>query len=174
MLWFCLQKFGNTSISHKYLEKGHTQNENDWIHATIESASRNIKIYTTRQWAQVIRAARRDHANVVKEMSLSYKNFQILHTRLRNNCSSLKHHLYLRNVVDSPNCGAIETNTHYFFECPLYETIRNKLIRSISYYEITIDLQTLLFGNDFLTFQENEEIFLKVQSYIRESKRFNE
>ena len=88
MLWFCLQKFGIASITHKYLEKGHTQNENDSINATIESASRNIKIYTTPQWATVIRAARRDHAYVVKEMSehdffyfkdlsLNIKNFEI-------------------------------------------------------------------------------------------------
>ena len=69
MLWFCLQKFGITSITDKYLEKGHTQNENDSIHATTESASRNIKIYITPQRATVIRAARRDHAYVVKEMS---------------------------------------------------------------------------------------------------------
>ena len=69
MLWFCLQKFGITSITYKYLEKDHTQNENDSIHGTIASASRNIKIYTTPQWATVIRAARRDHTYVVKEMS---------------------------------------------------------------------------------------------------------
>ena len=89
---------------------------------------------------------------------IGQRRFQILHTRLRNNCSSLKHHVYLRNVVDSPNCvcGAIETNAHFFFKCPLYETIRNKFIGSISYHEITIDLQTFLFGNDFLTFQKNE------------------
>ena len=36
MLWFCLLKFGISSITHKYLEK---VNENDSIHATIESAS---------------------------------------------------------------------------------------------------------------------------------------
>ena len=69
MLWFCQQKFGITSTTHKYLEKGHTQNKNDLIHATIASASRNIKIYTTPQWATAIRAARRDHTYVVKEMS---------------------------------------------------------------------------------------------------------
>ena len=32
-------------------------------------------------------------------------------------CSSLKHHLFIRNIVDSPLCvcGALETNQHYFF-----------------------------------------------------------
>ena len=101
-----------------------------------------------------------------KLFCIGQRRLQILHTRLRNDCCSLKHHLYLRN--DSPNfvCGAIETNAHYFFECPLYVTIRNKIIRSISYYEKKpIDLQTLLSGNCVLTFQENEEVFFKVQLF---------
>lgn len=31
MLWYCLKKFKLTAIEHKYLEKGHTQNENDSV-----------------------------------------------------------------------------------------------------------------------------------------------
>ena len=51
------------------MEKGHTFNENDSIHACIESASRHIKFYTTPQWAATMRVARRDHPYKVKEMS---------------------------------------------------------------------------------------------------------
>ena len=60
MLWFCIQKFKIQSITHRYLEKGHTQNENDAVHATIESVSRNIPVFTSSQWAAIIRSARRD------------------------------------------------------------------------------------------------------------------
>ena len=45
MLWFCLHKYKLHSITHKYLEKGHTFNENDSIHATVEHASKKIHIY---------------------------------------------------------------------------------------------------------------------------------
>ena len=65
--------FGNLdSDEHKYLEKDHTQNEGDSIHATIEHASRNISIYTTGQWAAVIRTARPGRRPyIVKELSQS-------------------------------------------------------------------------------------------------------
>ena len=49
------------------------------------------------------------------------RHFQIIHARLRNECSSLKHHLFIRKIVESPLCvcGAVEKYQHYFFECPL-------------------------------------------------------
>ncbi|MEW8542639.1 MAG: reverse transcriptase family protein, partial [Candidatus Thiodiazotropha sp.] len=47
---------------------------------------------------------------------------QVLHTRLRLECSSLNAHLYSRNLVDSPLCvcGEIENTTHFIFNCPNY------------------------------------------------------
>ena len=71
MLWYALQKFNLQYIEHKYLEKGHTQNENDSVHASIERASRNVCVYTTPQWATLIRSARRKHPYNVKEMDLA-------------------------------------------------------------------------------------------------------
>ena len=42
---------------------------------------------------------------------------KIMHARLRNRCSSLNDHLYLKNVVDSPlcRCGAVESTKHFIF-----------------------------------------------------------
>ncbi|WAQ94258.1 hypothetical protein MAR_006729 [Mya arenaria] len=57
----CSQNKNKFYVTMLYLEKGHTQNENDCIHAAIEKASKHVKIYTTPQWAAVIRMARRDH-----------------------------------------------------------------------------------------------------------------
>lgn len=85
MLWFCIQKFGITSITHKYLEKGHTQNENGFIHATIESASRHIKVYTTPQWAAIIQMARRDHPYFTREMSFKdFFDFKLMSQNIKN------------------------------------------------------------------------------------------
>ena len=53
----CLRKFNLNSIVHRYLEKGHIQNEGDTIHASIEHASRNIQVYTTDHWATLISTA---------------------------------------------------------------------------------------------------------------------
>jgi hypothetical protein len=40
---------------------------------------------------------------------------QILHARLRMNCSALNAHLFIRNLVESPNCicGITETVSHF-------------------------------------------------------------
>ena len=57
MLWYVFNKLNLESVEHRYLEKGHTQNEGDSIHAAVENASRNISIYTTVQWASVVRTA---------------------------------------------------------------------------------------------------------------------
>ena len=85
MLWYCLQKFSLSSINHKYLEKGHTQNENDSIHSVVESASRNISVYTTPQWAATVRHARPKQPYIVKEMSVEdFYDFKSMSTELKN------------------------------------------------------------------------------------------
>lgn len=71
MIWYCLQKFDLLSIEHKYLEKGHTFNENDSVHSTVEGASRNVPVYTTPQWAATVRKARPKRPYKVKDMSLA-------------------------------------------------------------------------------------------------------
>ena len=45
---------------------------------------------------------------------------QFFHAQLRLECSSLRHHLYCKNLIDSPlrSCGRSETTKHFFFECP--------------------------------------------------------
>lgn len=85
MLWYCINLFNLESVEHKYLEKGHTQNEGDSVHATIEHASRNISVYTTGQWAAVIRTARPARPYTVKEMSQnSFFNFAEVSKCLKN------------------------------------------------------------------------------------------
>jgi hypothetical protein len=50
---------------------------------------------------------------------------QIIFARLRLKCSSLKDHLFQKNIIDSGLCtwGKIETTAHYLLHCP---NIRNE------------------------------------------------
>ena len=85
MYWYCMNVFKLERITHKFLEKGHTQNENDSIHATIERASKNISIYTTLQWSATIRSARRKNPYIVKEMNLKdFFDFKNVSENLKN------------------------------------------------------------------------------------------
>lgn len=60
------------TITHKYFEKGHTQNEGDSVHALIERTAKNKMVYTPDQWFALIRWAKQDgNPYIVKEMGTS-------------------------------------------------------------------------------------------------------
>ena len=81
MLWYCLQKLNMSSITHKYLEKGHAFNENDSVHSIIETASKNIPVYTTPTWA----ATRPKRPYEVKEMTLQdFLDFKKVAENIKN------------------------------------------------------------------------------------------
>ena len=85
ILWYCLQKFKMVSITQKYLEKGHTFNEGDSIHSTVERASKYCKIYTTAQWAARVRSARPTKPYNVNELNLQdFFDFKELAEKFRN------------------------------------------------------------------------------------------
>ena len=46
-----------TTVELIFLEKGHTQNENDSIHSCIERAKKGINIYHPYQWETLIQSA---------------------------------------------------------------------------------------------------------------------
>jgi hypothetical protein len=98
---------------------------------------------------------------------------QILHSRLRMQCSSLNQHLYRKNIVDSPNCicGLTESTTHYLFHCPRYTAQRQMYINSIN-VPINLATEILLFGSPKLAPNQNVELFLAVQKCVIRSKRF--
>ncbi len=58
----------SNKLQHKFLERGHTQNENDSIHAAIEHSSRGKSVYTTPQWAATVRDARKKNPYHVVEL----------------------------------------------------------------------------------------------------------
>ena len=101
------------------------------------------------------------------------RKLQVLHTRLRTNCSSLNHDLFLKNITDSPlcRCGGIECVEHFFMSCPLYLNQPADLITSISVHT-TVSLPIVLHGNSMLSFDINSVIFEAVQKCIKDTKRF--
>lgn len=98
---------------------------------------------------------------------------QIHHARLRTKCSSLRQHLFSKNIIDCPRCvcGSIEDTHHYLLVCNQYTDIRRELMNTVS--EIcNPSLNVLLYGDPSLSFEENKTIVLTVHEYILRSKRF--
>lgn len=96
---------------------------------------------------------------------------QILHARLRLDCSSLNGHLYSKNIIDNPlcPCGQFESPYHFFFKCHRYSNVRRTYLSDIL---PNFDVSELLFGKQTLSNAENETLFEKVQNFIIHSKRF--
>ena len=99
---------------------------------------------------------------------------QIYHTRIRLECSSLKDHLYKAHLVDNPfcECGASETPEHFFLHCPRYAQQRLTYFDRLPNLNERSLVKCLLSGNSELNEEENKDIFIKVQSYIKATKRF--
>jgi hypothetical protein len=85
-------------------------------------------------------------------------------------------HLFLRNLVDSPNClvgwGGVDTTSHYILHCSRFADIKQALIVSISNIPVNITINLLLFGTNELTDEQNTLIVVSIQKYIVKIKRF--
>ena len=55
--FFC-RHFKLNRLTHTFLEKGHTETENDVVHAIIERKCRRFYLYTPDQWFAAVRTAR--------------------------------------------------------------------------------------------------------------------
>ena len=116
---------------------------------------------------------RRDKPVVPKHYLFGNRKEQILHTRLRTDCSVLNYDLYLKNIIDSPlcRCNNIETVKHFFLDCPIYNNQRITLIQAVLRF-CAITLDTLLHGNSTLSLQTNNGIFEAVQHFLKETNKF--
>ena len=89
--------------------------------------------------------------------------------------SSLNEHLYLKRIIDSPNClsGEIESTHLYLFKCPKYTRQRNSLFRTLlQLLNNQPSENLLLFGSSDLDIDSNTIVFTTVHIYISQSKRF--
>ena len=83
------------------------------------------------------------------------------------------HNTTEKTDMNDPKCqwgATYEDSIHYLMECPLYQNERYCLFRNLR--ETNENIETLLFGNDEISMNENSNIFNKVRAYIRQTKRF--
>ena len=81
-------------------------------------------------------------------------------------CSSLNHHLFSKNIIDSPLCicGRPETTKHYLFDCNRFNNLRQEMMQSISQLcEPT--LNALLYRVTGLSDETNRQLFIIIQEY---------
>ena len=107
-----------------------------------------------------------------KYYNVGSRKGQILHARIRMECSSLNSHLYRKNIIAEPSCqcGAFESSCHFLFDCPRHAAVRARYLpNNIDDYT----LHDLLFGMEAKTNQENEDLFVQVQDFIVNSGRFS-
>jgi hypothetical protein len=107
--------------------------------------------------------------------STGVRKWNIIHTKLRYNYGILNYDLFRFNLRDNPGCACgfeCENVFHFFLECPINEHIRNTLFLILQIYgAIYIDI--ILYGNESLTEAQNVDIFTTVQTFIRNSYRFD-
>jgi hypothetical protein len=98
---------------------------------------------------------------------------QVIHTRLRTNCSSLNLCLFQKGIVDNPqcHCGDIESAQHFFFNCQTYQHLRLNLLNEVNPI-LPSTVKLFLNGDPSLDIASNTRIFEAVHTYIMESKRF--
>ena len=107
--------------------------------------------------------------------SFGDRKFNILHTKIRYQCSPLNYDLFRARLIDNPvcNCGhPCENAYHYFFECQQYADMRNILFLYLYPLTVEINLDLLLNGNEHLPGDSNRELFRHVQNFMRSSRRF--
>ena len=95
---------------------------------------------------------------------------------LRMDCSSLKKNLFKLNIIENANCECgfeNETCRHYFFDCPLYNTEREKLFTDFQNFNFNLTLRNLLYGDENLTDENNVLAYLRIPIFMKETKRFD-
>lgn len=118
-----------------------------------------------------------DVLNAPSYFGVGDRKLNIIHTKLRHNCSSLNYDLFRMNLVETPCCScghSCENVYHFFFKCRHYNFSRAILFQQLHVLndDATFDLNLLLYGNGDLSADVNSKLFLYVQNYINSSNRF--
>ena len=111
-----------------------------------------------------------------KFYSVGDRKTNIVNTKLRNTCSSLKYDLFRVNIIDSPDCicgNACENACHFLLECSRFNVQRSEMLHSLEIYDVMIDVNLLLYGSENLSVDNNSKIFEIVMHYIKTTHRFD-
>ena len=109
-----------------------------------------------------------------KHFDFGKRKFNIIHTKLRNNCSTLNMHLHHFNLTPYPRfvCGAyVKDNYHYLLTCPIYAVQRVRMLQRKSNVYSNPDLPVFLFG---LLILHCKRYIGYVQDFMSEAKRFTD
>ena len=152
-----------------------------WVIHVFSSIFHHIWLYFAHTaqlyyiWAESVKSVYSNLQIVPPYYIKGDRKLSVIHARLRNNCSNLKHDLYTNFVEPdfSCRCGySCENANHYLFICSLYLNERVELFHStVSYHPLS--LRTLLFGDQNLSTEDNFIIFRAVHRFIKETKRFD-
>ena len=83
--------------------------------------------------------------------------------------------MFNANLVQDANClcGFInEDAKHYLLYCNNFSSQRLLMINEINVFAVNITIELLLSGDESLSSEENDIVFLSVQKYIKSTKRF--
>ena len=98
---------------------------------------------------------------------------QILHARLRMDCSSLNSDLYRKHIIPSPSCrcGGFESVQHFFFSRPNFSVARERYLPAdLRSYSVKA-----LHGKTNLTSQENitkTRLFKYIENFTSKTENF--
>ena len=107
------------------------------------------------------------------------------HTRMRLGLGHLRQQLHTHHIVETPYClhscchQKPESTDHYLLQCPKYAASRELLLRGLGPTVDRLGINTssdlinlLLNGHQDLSFQENINLLVSVQLYIKNTGRF--
>ena len=109
--------------------------------------------------------------NIPSYYYLGNRRVQILHSKLRLECSALNIHIFRKNLTESLlcTCGSIETPYHYFLQWSRYRTARETALFRLNN---PLNSHILSYRDANFSIIENEGIFKMVHEYILKTKIF--
>ena len=105
------------------------------------------------------------------------RSMNIFHSCLRMECSKFNAHLKNNlHVIDHESCRCVyptEDIQHFFFSCPLYDTIGASFITIVqAVINVEVSAELLLFGSYNLSVEQNLTIIDAVHLFLNKSRRF--
>ena len=104
------------------------------------------------------------------------RKLAILHCRLRNRSSDRHADLFYNNLSDNVLCDCqqkIEDAEHFIFRCNRYEHERVNMFHKTRQFH-PLSVSDALNGKRNLSADENSVLFEAIQTYIKDTRRFND